>query len=231
MTASLAPLTQVPALDRSLPFFPNEDRFGMSSLFRRIVVWQADTTSCFKLSFAFFMEKVFAFLDRCGIGSCFYTKGFTGRIKVYEDALSAHRRERGEILVRGYLQRQKIVNALGGEELCKHYSVVNLNPQDRAQYLKLNDQYISSGHDAVQGEDEGRKFVALRLHDSSNQLLIATVHQLYQETDDNGGLWVANFQPSRPQIVGTENVANFIKNEISWPGSESSLPFSYVRKP
>ena len=231
MTASLIPLTQSPVVDRSFPIFPNEDRFGMSSLFRTIVVWEADATGVFKISFALFMKKVFSFLDRCGIGSCFYSKGFTGRIEAYEGRLKAHRRLCAEMQRDARFARQLIVSALGGVELCKTYPVVQLKPKDRALYLRLNDQYFSHGQHIVQGEDDGRKFVVLRLHDSSNSLLIATVHQVFQETDNSGSLWVANFLPFRPDIVGTDNVVRFIRERINLPGSGGSLPFSYVRKP
>lgn len=234
MSASLTPLTQSPVVTSSFPIAPDEGIFGMSSLLRTIAIWDADAKDdVFKTNFVFFVKKAFAFLDRCGIGSCFYSEGFTGMIRAYADRLSTHRQSNTNLLERTRSAREEIVNALGGERMCRTYPVVNLKPEDCGQHLKLNDQYFSQGQHIVQGEDpNGRKFAVLRLHDSSNSLLIATVHQLFHETDNNGSLWIANFsQPSRRMIIGTDSVVNFINDEINLLGHGRPLPLSFVLKP
>ena len=236
MTASLSPLVQNPVMPSLFPVIPDED--SMSVFFRNIAIWDADANSnVFKTAFVFLVKKAFAFLDFCGIGSCFYSGGFAGRFSAYESFLSRLRSDYARNLADGRTAREKIVNALGGEAMCRTIPLANLRTEERF-FAMFNDssradENFASGQHIVQGEreDTGRKFVILRLHDSSNSLIIAIVHQLFAETDSNGSFWVANFLPPRPRIEGVDNVVNFI-NGINPPGWEGGpLPYSFIRKP
>ena len=239
MTSSLVPLIQSPVVSSSFPTFPNEDRFGMvRMLFRTIAVWETDATGGFKLSFTLFIKKVFSFLDRCGIGSYFYKRGFTSRVQEYKFWLSTHRQLCAGMQENARYARQLIVSALGGAGQCETYPVVQLKPEDRAEYLILKDRYFSPGQYVIQGVDEkDRKFVVLRLNDSYGALIIATVHQLYHETHSEGNTWVANFHPSssygiRSGLKGVFEVMPFIRDKISFPHrEEKEAPYCAVPKP
>ena len=83
--------------------------------------------------------------------------------------------------------RMKVVEALGGEEMCKRIPSFNFNFYPSAEMDSLDDPInlpnFPQGHAIIQGEDQiGRKVVLLRLKDRENgEIVTLRVFQRYLE--------------------------------------------------
>lgn len=207
--------TQKPVTQSTFIFGGDDTHLGRTGFFGTVVQWDRTAQQdSFKANFVFFIKKAFAFLDASGIGTCFYgITGFGGKLKECENYYDGPEHNRQA--------REKIIAALGGEAICAAIPVVQIQPSDFTDYLKLGDQYFSRGQSVVQGEDPaGRKFVLLRMADRTGRIVTATIHQRYRETcisrhGEGGGLWVSNLPAGYFSIdfieLGVDNVAEFIQ--------------------
>lgn len=215
MSAPLNTVTQKPIEYSTFSFGGDDTKLGHDGLFGKLAKWDRKSSpESLKAHFVFFAKKAFAFLDFIGIGTCFYgIGGFTTKLDecIFYQGAPARNRE----------AREKIVNALGGKEVCEIIPIVQLNRTDLTDYLRLGDRYFKSGEWIVQGEDlAGRKFILLRLADKvSGQIQTLTIHQRYRETSASislgGRTWVANFSNDRQDTfvdtVGSVSIPQYIE--------------------
>ncbi len=213
MGVPLTTLTQRPVQHNTFSFGGDDTSLGKSGLFGTIVEWDRnERNDTFKTNIVFVVKKLFQFLDSICIGTCLFgSEGFTGKLEECEYYQTG--------LTRNAQARMLVVDALGGEAACRMIPVVQLNPADFTDYLKLQDNYFRSGQWAVQGEDPaGRKFVAMRVVDRTNgHVHIFTAHQRYRETsitrwNTDGSTWTTNIDNDSEMVqVGTTHATHFIE--------------------
>jgi len=185
------PISPVPLLTPpTVPLNLSLSRFGgddleRSLLFRKVFQWKRDSDpGCLKTYAVFFATLLFEALDRVGLGSWFLGEGGCGgrlhRCRLYEINKGA---------------RERIVQALGGEEECRKIRTVLFNPTKLKECIDLNDDYFQPGEWIVQAEDPaGRRIVAFRVKDNQNcrRTEILTIHQHFRETARRGDEWNFN---------------------------------------
>ena len=161
--------------------------------------------------------------------------GFIGKISEYADDLRNHPRLSAAYLKINRLEREKIVKALGGEEICKAIPVVEFHPLFCTPSLILDDQYFAQGESVVQGQGEdGRTFVILRLRETADfstagpfpldRPFIVTVHQQYRETDVNGNKWSLRSRKYAYRDLFTTDIVQFIAEARSGRGKYAFSP-------
>jgi hypothetical protein len=216
MSAPLTSLTQKPVEYNTFSFGGDDTSLGKTGFFNSIAEWDRNSSgdAC-KANFIFLVKKTFQFLDAIGIGTCvFGYGGFGGQLD------NAMYNQTG--LDRNRAAREKIVNALGGQDVCQRIPVVNLDQRDFEDYMKLGNEYFRGGQWVAQGEDPaGRKFALLRIADRAGRVFTATVHQRYRETcilraSGGGSLWTVNIAANgqldgRFGEVNTDRAADFIQ--------------------
>jgi hypothetical protein len=216
MGVALTTLTQVPVPTNTFTYGGDSTQKGRTGFFGKFVQCDIDAKNdCFKANFIFIVKKLFSFLDWIGVGTCFFgITGFQGKINECE------RYQTG--LDRNRQAREKIVNALGGSQVCERIPSVSLAAGDLTDYLKLGEEYFQGGQWVVQGEDQaGRKFAAMRIVDGQGNVNVATAHQRYRETHidgtgvrGDGSLWTVNFKFDLRDFqvqIETDAVATFIE--------------------
>ncbi len=212
MGVPLTTLTQRPVQHNTFSFGGDDTSLGKSGLFGTIVEWDRNARNdTFKTNVVYFVKKAFEFLDKFCLGTCLFgSAGLTGKLEECEYYQTG--------LTRNAEARMKIVTSLGGEANCRMIPVVQLNPADFTDYLKLQDNYFRSGQWAVQGEDPaGRKFIAMRVAKRSNgEVHIFTAHQRLRETcitrwSCDGSTWTTNIDNDSQMVqVGTDHTTRFI---------------------
>ena len=214
MGVPLTSLTDKPVQFNTFSYGGDDTQLGYSGPFGTITQWDLNSKEdCFKSHFIFFVKQAFVFLDKIGVGQFLYgISGFEGKLKKCE------RYQTG--LERNRQAREKIVNALGGAEVCRRIPSITMNAAQFPDYLRLDDDSFQGGQWVVQGEDPaGRKFIVMRLNDRQGNLCIATAHQRYRETSINGsGIyqdgsnWTLNFDlDGLPVCIDTDRIAEFIE--------------------
>lgn len=214
MGVPLTTLTQKPVQYNTFSFGGDDTSLGKSGIFGKIVEWDLnERNDTFKANLVFFVKKAFAFLDSIGLGTCcFGISGFEGKLQESEYYQTGP--------ARNAEARMKIVTALGGEAACRNIPVVQLNPADFEDYLKLRDHYFARGQSIIQGEDlAGRKFASIRTLDRTNgHVHVFTIQQRYRETcissmSGGGSLWTVNIDDDS-QMVGGGDVARTFLEKI-----------------
>ncbi len=220
MGVPLTTLTQKPVQYNTFSFGGDDTSLGKSGIFGKIVEWDLnERNDTFKANLVFFVKKAFAFFDSIGAPLCCFCwfgigGTFANLLKVREFYQTGPARNADA--------RMKIVTALGGEAACRNIAVVQLNPADFQDYLKIRDNYFARGQSKVQGEDPaGRKFVSLRTIDRTNgQVHVFTCHQRYRETcispnqdpPQDGSLWTTNNDNDSHMVqVGTRHTLEFLE--------------------
>lgn len=129
-----------------------------------------------------------------------------------------------ELMAQNADARQKIVEALGGDEACRSIPIVEC--PKLFPYLDCFRAYdhFPKGHAIVQGEDQaGRKFVLLRLIDKkTDEVFIERIFQRRRETciapsnrGQDGSAWVNETNDFRPAVWGADKIADSIKEILA----------------